>query len=98
MCGFSLWWLIQCLCPLSTPCADIHSPVVQTTGHHQEQGRPWHVALSLGGSETATEVHEKDEEERDVPVTEKQQFTGLARAIPTTFPLLPCIAHSVTPS
>lgn len=60
------------------PCANIHSPVVQATGHHQEHGRPWHVALSLGGSEAATEVNEEDEKEGDVPATDREQLTGLA--------------------
>lgn len=42
-------------------------PVVQATGRHQEQGRPWHPPLSFTGSKAATEVHEEDEEEGDVP-------------------------------
>lgn len=82
-----------------TPRANIHSPVVQTTGHHQEQGRPWHVALGLGGSKAATEVHEEDEEEGDVPVTERQQLTGLARGhSPPPFHWSPALSLSVSPS
>lgn len=71
--------------------SSVHLPVVQATRHHQEQGRPWHGALSFGRSKTATEVHEKDEEEGDVPVIGKPVSLR-----PAQLPRLP--ASSQTPT
>lgn len=66
--------------PTESPSAVTHSPVVQATGHHQEQGSPWHGAGRCSGSEAAAQVHEEDEEKGDIPAWKEDSVQGLPQA------------------